>query len=100
MAETQTPSEPIILRFPNDGEGFSGLHAAERWLEAHGYSVGSLQGPSPVGILHGNYSISKWRNLNTAHRKELDGTITFENGGPSDGDALVEIPARPEVLRQ
>lgn len=64
-------------RFHNTGEDWSGLRAATTWLDAKGYSSGRMQGSSPIGILHGDYDIQKWRNLNREQREVLDGTITL-----------------------
>ncbi len=89
----------MTIRFPNTGDDFSGLHAAEEWCKARGISVGRLQGPSPIGLLKGDFDIQKWRNLNAKDRAALHGTITFL-GPPHCSDAVVtfdekwlEVPA-------
>lgn len=86
----------MTIRFPHtDGEPFSGWYAAEKWCREHGYSVGMMQGPSPVGLLKGgDWAIQKWRNLRPAERARLDGTITFDNR-PRDANVTVTLKTAP-----
>jgi hypothetical protein len=67
---------------------FKAVHAAEEWCEKQGISVGSMQGPSPRGLMYGNYAIAKWRNLNDKEREELHGTMT---GDMRNGPVTVQI---------
>lgn len=57
-------------------EPFTAMHDAERWLKALGFSYGTLQRGAPIGILHGEWTISKWRNMTAAEQRELHGAIT------------------------
>lgn len=61
---------------------FAALYAAQDWCKANGISYGSSQAGAPTGLLRGDFAISKWRNLSTSERAELDGTMTgdFRNG--------------------
>lgn len=62
---------------------FEALYAAENWCTANGYSYGSLCRDMPVGLLKGDYSIAKWKNLTAKEKKELAGTMEskdFRNG--------------------
>ena len=77
--------------FKNNGDDFSGIYAAKKWLKENGYSYGSLQRNDPVGILKGDFNISKWRNLSAEDAASLDGRITFQDGGPRSGTAIVSI---------
>ena len=83
--------------FPNTGEDFSGFHDAERWLIGLGYSVGPMQGTSPVGVVKGDERVAKWRHLSTQQRQLLDGRIVQHGGfGFRDGSALVALDYEPE----
>lgn len=61
---------------------YAAWHAAESWLTTRGFSIGRMQGPDPRGIIHGDYDIQKWHNLNHAERAALDGTMagSMRNG--------------------
>ncbi len=61
---------------------FEAWYECQQWLTERGYSFGSTCVMSPVGVLKGDYSIAKWRNLSTQERAALDGTVTgdFRNG--------------------
>jgi len=39
------------------------------------YSIGSLQGYSPRGIMFGDFHIEKWRNLSKSDKENLDGIL-------------------------
>ena len=65
---------------------FKAFHAAERFCEEQGFSVGRMCGPLPVGIKRGDWDIQKWRNLSTADRKLMDGVIV---GDLRDGPVTV-----------
>lgn len=80
----------MIHRFPNTGADWSGLYAATIWLDTKGYSTGQMQRDDPIAILRGDFDIQKWRNLDTAERDALDGTITFD-GSARTGTAIVEL---------
>lgn len=67
--------DDIVKTFSESGD-FEASHAAERWCAENGISVGRCQGPSPRGLLYGDYDIQKWRNLNVHERAMLDGTLT------------------------
>ncbi len=64
IVETFTGTEP-----------FEAWYKATDWLREHGFSHGSMQGPSPVGVIHGDCDISKWRNLRKRDLAALDGMI-------------------------
>jgi hypothetical protein len=83
------------MKYTFEGQGdFDALNKAEEWLKNQGYSLGSLQGPSPVGIMKGDFCISKWRNLSEKEKNELGGVLT----GPSkrSGPVTVEIYEAPK----
>ncbi|EHL99334.1 hypothetical protein HMPREF9946_03096 [Acetobacteraceae bacterium AT-5844] len=59
-----------------DGEAaFEAYDKARRWCRERGVSLGSMQRGAPTGLLLGDFSIAKWRNLSVAERAALDGTI-------------------------
>ncbi|CAE6967524.1 hypothetical protein [Paraburkholderia domus] len=55
---------------------FEASRAAEAWCDARGIAVGALQQGAPRGLLVGYYQIAKWRNLNDAERRALEGKMT------------------------
>jgi hypothetical protein len=73
-------------------EDFEACRAAEKWCGERGISVGEMQGPAPRGLLVGDFWIAKWRNLNDAEKRALNGRMTGDmRHGPVtitfDGDA-------------
>ncbi len=72
----------------NQTEDFVAVHAAEAWCVKHGFSFGFMQGSSPRGLKHGNYSIMKWRNLTTDDIAGLDGRM---EGNMRNGPVTIEI---------
>lgn len=58
----------ICIEFASDA-------LAEEALKRAGFNVGSRERGAPRGILHGNYFISKWRNLDQQHREMLHGEM-------------------------
>ena len=50
------------IEFKNEGT-FEATNAAEAWLHARGFSVGSSQVGGPRAIFYGDCFVSKWRNL-------------------------------------
>jgi hypothetical protein len=77
---------------------FSGCHEAERWLDARGYSLGYMQGPSPRGILFGDYEIAKWRNLSAKEKAQLHGTMTGDMRNGPVSVALSNVDAEPAIV--
>ena len=95
------------LVFTEAGE-WAAKQACDRFLAERGFSVGSPQAGSPRGVLFGDYSIQKWRNLRPADRDALhalvtgDGrygpiTVTILDACPVDGRAAL---AKAEGLGQ
>jgi hypothetical protein len=66
------------------GKGdFEAINKARLWLKKKGYSYGTMQGDSPIGIKKGDHSIPKWIYISSDESVLLDGTITsrdFRNG--------------------
>lgn len=73
MSELAAKS-PTELLFDQKGD-FKALHAAQAWCDKHGVSFGSTERGRPVGLLVGDYAISKWTRMDTAERAALDGTL-------------------------
>lgn len=73
--------ELTTITFPDQGT-FAAVGAACKWLSENGYSYGSMQRGAPIGIMKGDYAISKWRNLSAADVADLDGYMQgdFRNG--------------------
>lgn len=70
---------------------FSSDALAEKALKTAGFSVGIRQRGAPRGILHGNYLISKWRNLDRQHREMLNGEMN--RPGPVGTQTTVTLKA-------
>ncbi len=71
---------------------FVAIRAAEQWCRDNGYSYGSMQRDDPIGLMKGDYSIAKWRNLSANEIKQLDGTIT---GDKRNGAVKITIFNQP-----
>jgi hypothetical protein len=74
-------------------EAFEAIRKAEAWLKERGYSVGTMQGPAPMGIMKGDYDIAKWRNLRPSERYALDGQI---DGDKRNGPVTVRLKCARE----
>ncbi|MDR6642800.1 hypothetical protein J2X57_002012 [Luteibacter sp. 1214] len=75
---------------------FEACKGAETWCRQRGISVGQMQGPSPRGLLFGDYLISKWRGMNAVERKQLHGTM---QGDMRHGPITITIkPAYEHML--
>jgi hypothetical protein len=84
----------MTLEFKQTGV-FVACMAAEQWCRDNGFSVGYMERNSPRGILHGDYAISKWRNLSPVQRKALHGTMT---GDMRNGPVFIELTDAPAAL--
>lgn len=85
-----------VVNFPPTGEEFGAYYQACTWLREQGYSCGSMQRDSPIGIMRGlDWQIAKWRNLNARERGELDGTIEPVYGNFRDGGARIRLKEAP-----
>jgi hypothetical protein len=73
--------------FSNEGT-FQALYAAQDWLQANGYSYGSLCREMPVGILKGDWAIAKWKNLTKKEIGELDGQF---DGDKREGPITITL---------
>lgn len=78
----------IKVLFKSDGTEFSAIAKAESWLKANGYSIGSMQGNNPIGVMRGDVYISKWFNMTPDEQLSLHGTLT---GDYRNGDVTLTI---------
>lgn len=74
------------LEFPN-------LNAAMQWCDENGYSYAPLCRDMPIGIMKGEWSIAKWKNLTEKEREEVDGRITT-NTDWSAGPVFITMNVR------
>lgn len=74
--------------FVGRGVDFEAYYAARDWLKAHGFSCGSGQRGAPSGILHGDFTIAKWKNLSLKERRECHGELT---GDHREGPVTITI---------
>ncbi len=72
----------------NETGTFAAVHAAEQWCAENGIAVGTMQGPSPRGLMYGDWDISKWRNMSKQEQAQCHGTMT---GDMRHGPVVVEI---------
>jgi hypothetical protein len=73
-------------------DDFKAVYAAEAWLRERGFSVGSMCRGSPRGILFGDITIAKWRNLSRQDVLDLHGVMKGnEHGEMRHGPVTVEI---------
>jgi hypothetical protein len=70
-------SKKIVFKQPGDFEAF---HAAEQWCRDNGISFGSMERGNPIGLMRGNWSISKWSNMTKKEQSECHGTMTAKAG--------------------
>ena len=77
----------FVKVFDKKGD-FEAINEAQTWLEANGYSYGSMQRDEPIGIMKGDYDISKWRNMTATEHEALDGKLT---GDKRNGPVTITI---------
>ena len=72
--------EEIIFEQTGD---FQALYAAQDWCRNKGISCGSSCRDMPIGLMHGDFTIAKWKNLTPKERRTVDGVITGDiRNGP------------------
>ena len=72
---------------------------AEQALKQAGFSVGTTQRDEPRGILLGEYTIMKWRNLSGDDRSKLHATLERVFRGP-DSPVFIRInPKAPLAVK-
>lgn len=65
------------------GVPFSALTMAQAYLKERGFSFGAMAAPSPIGVMHGRWMISKWRDMTNDEIAALHGTLTGDHrNGP------------------
>jgi len=70
-------------------DNFEAYDKAAKWLDDNGFSYGSMCRNEPIGIMKGDYSIAKWKNLEKEHIGMLHGTI--ESTDYRNSDVIVTI---------
>jgi hypothetical protein len=88
VSQNNESTGPTTRTFHSIGYDFSAMTAAENWCKENGISVGRMQGPSPRGLLRGDFDIAKWRNLSKREKAELHGQMT---GNMRNGPVTVEM---------
>ena len=78
----------MIKTFYESGD-FKAKSEAEKWLAEYGYSYGSTQMNYPIGILKGDFCISKWRGMRKKEKGQLHGMMTSNDF--RKGPVLIEI---------
>lgn len=76
---------------------FEAAEAAEAFCKSVGFSVGSSCSGMPQAIMHGEWSVAKWRNLTPAERARSHGTLA---GDRRSGPVFLELlPSCPQDAR-
>lgn len=78
------------ILFRGDAD-YEALQKAQDWCDENGYSYGNLQADAPIGLLFGEFEISKWRNMSSAERKALDGTMDAPGRTYRKGPVIVTL---------
>jgi hypothetical protein len=83
------------IEFTNAGT-FAAARAAEQWLRDRGFSYGPSQADGPQAIWYGDCTISKWRNLSAAEKRECHATL---DGNGREGPMRITLheAATPEA---
>lgn len=91
------PNLPVVyaVEFVPAGT-FQSFYNAENYLKEMGYSIGSMEGPYPIGFSDKFDYISKWNNMNGSEHKQLDGIMVAE-GGFREGSVLVLFFNEPNL---
>lgn len=84
----------MIIRFEQQGD-FEACYAAEAWCRENGISFGSMERGFPIGLMRGDYLISKWTNMTRAEQEACHGTMTAEGGRFRNGPIVITM--KPEV---
>lgn len=91
MNRTLTPCRRQFKVFGGKKDDFQNYYDACAWLKKNGYSYGSMQREAPIGVMKGEFSISKWRGMSEYEKNRLDGTIEFLDGDPRFGRVVVKV---------
>ena len=83
-------AEQQVIVFDQKGT-FAAFYAAQDWCRENGISYGSSQRGAPIGLMRGDFDISKWRNMTSAEQKELDGVMT---GEMREGPVTISLKTR------
>jgi hypothetical protein len=91
----------LVIRFDQTGD-FAAINAARQWCRQNGVSFGPLDRFDVVGLMVGDYAISKWHNMTEKEKKACDGTITgdFRNGPLTLRISRAALAARPSKIKE
>jgi hypothetical protein len=78
----------MITKTFDDKGDFVAYNKACEWCHNNGISCGSMQCNEPVGLMRGDYDISKWRNSSKEDRALLEGTII---GNKRSGPVAISV---------
>jgi len=79
--------------FNQEGD-FEALYAAKAWCRSNNISYGSTCRDEPIGLMHGDYYVAKWKNLTAKERRTVDGVIL---GDKRNGPLTIKmyVPIKP-----
>jgi hypothetical protein len=77
----------MVEVFTQKGD-FAAYYAACHWCKESGISYGSMQRDDPIGLMRGDWDISKWRNMTKKEQSALDGIMT---GDKRNGPVTIEM---------
>ena len=83
----QVQNDMHEIHFEQAGD-FAAISAAKEWCLSQGVSYGSMQRDYPIGLMVGDFAISKWTNMSRAEQEALHGTIV---GSMRSGPVVIRI---------
>lgn len=84
------------ITFAESGD-FAASGAASAWLDARGFTMGSMQSDYPRAIWHGDCYVSKWRGLSESEKRSMHAVAT---GDMRHGPVTIKLcpGATPEAI--
>ena len=92
------PNTHVLAETFDGADDFDSYHQAERWLQARGYLIGSMQAGSPTGAMPAaEYDyVAKWRNLSPSEQRACAALIV----GGTRGVTTTWVYLRRELVAE
>lgn len=93
----EVPDREVVFAVEFIASGtFQSYYNASDYLKDMGYTVGSMQGGSPIGFADDSVYeyVSKWGNMTRADHEKLDGVII--SSGFREGESLILFFKEPK----
>ena len=85
----------FVQTFEAAGNNYEALNEAIDFLNGHGFMCGPTQNGSPIGVMYGDVTVAKWRDLSAEDIADLHGRL--ESKGPSFSTGPITFRARPDA---